>query len=168
MKDGTNKEYESNMKNILFRLKKEGINNVIFGDIFLEDLREYRVKNIKKVNMNAVFPLWKLNTSFIINDFILNGFETITCCINNEYLNDSWIGISIDEAFIKNLPGDVDPCGENGEFHSFCFNGPVFKNKINFKKGEKVYKSPEINTTNTNYKDNINTKGFWYIDLIPG
>lgn len=167
IKEGTNKEYESKMKKILLRLKEEGINNVIFGDIFLEDLREYRVKNIKKVNMNAVFPLWKLNTSFIINDFILNGFETIICCINNEYLNDSWIGMKIDKTFINKLPGDVDPCGENGEFHTFCFSGPVFKNKINFKTGDKVYKPLEINTKDGDLKKNVKTKGFWYIDLIP-
>ena len=168
VREGTNNEYEKQMEAVLLKAKSEGINHVIFGDIFLEDLRVYRENNLAKLKMKAVFPLWKKDTTFLINDFIKQGFKTITCCVNDGYLSEEWVGREIDNSFIKQLPTNVDPCGENGEYHTFCYDGPLFKNKIEFTGGEKVYKALQVKTDDTCATSSpIITKGFWFYDLIP-
>lgn len=164
--EGTNSEYEKQMETILRNVQSEGIQHVIFGDIFLEDLRIYREKNLEKIGMQAVFPIWKSNTQWLINDFIAQGFKTVTCCINDGYLQEEWVGREIDLSFVEQLPGNVDPCGENGEFHTFCYEGAIFKKKIHFSIGEKIYKAIEIKTDNI-CSSSSNTKGFWFCDLIP-
>ena len=165
VKEGSYEEYERNMEKLLLEMKAEGITNVIFGDIFLEDLRKYREDNLAKVGMAAVFPLWKKDTTKLILDFINLGFKTITCCINDLYLGEDMVGAEIDAAFLNVLPENVDPCGENGEFHTFCFDGPIFKSKIRFTKGEKVYKPLEVKGEGV--CSSGETKGFWYCDLAP-
>jgi uncharacterized protein (TIGR00290 family) len=168
VREGTNNEYEKQMEAVLLKAKAEGINQVIFGDIFLEDLRVYRENNLAKIGMKAIFPLWKMDTTFLINDFIKQGFKSITCCINDGYLTEDWVGKKIDKQFIEELPNNVDPCGENGEYHTFCYDGPLFKHKIKFTGGEKVYKALEIKTTDEcTLPSDIVTKGFWFYDLIP-
>ncbi len=162
VKEGTNEEYENLMERILLKVKSEGINHVIFGDIFLDDLRNYREKNLSKVGMKAVFPIWKTDTEVIVRNFIKQNFKTVICCTNDGYLGKEWLGREIDQSFIEQLPGNVDPAGENGEYHTFCYNGPLFKKKVDFKIGENIYKTIEINSSNNN-----STKGFWYCDLIP-
>ncbi|MEJ6978891.1 diphthine--ammonia ligase [Pedobacter sp. P351] len=164
--EGSNQEYEKNMEELLLQMKEEGINHVIFGDIFLEDLRKYREDNLAKVGMKAVFPLWKQDTITLIESFIDLGFKTITCCVNDYYLGEDMVGTEIDKEFVKNLPENVDPCGENGEFHTFCFDGPIFKIPIRFDRGEKLYKPLEING-NAVCSSLSGTKGFWYCDLLP-
>jgi uncharacterized protein (TIGR00290 family) len=166
VKEGTNTEYEKQMERILLQAKTEGIDHVIFGDIFLEDLRVYRENNMAKVGMQCVFPIWKIDTKWMVNDFISKGFKTITCCVNDGYLSEDWVGREIDESFIKYLPSNVDACGENGEFHTFCFDGPLFKNRIDFLIGEKVYKPLEVKMDSV-YNSSVETKGFWFCDLIP-
>ena len=155
--------YEKQMESTLLQAKSEGVTTVIFGDIFLEDLREYRENNLKKVNMKANFPLWKKDTQLLIQEFIDLKFKTITCCINDGFFDESFVGEVIDELFVNRLPKNVDPCGENGEFHTFCFDGPIFNYPINFQKGEKVYKPLD-----EQYVEEAKpTKGFWYCELIP-
>ena len=159
--------YEKQMEEMLLKAKSEGIETVIFGDIFLEDLKLYRENNLAKVGMKAVFPLWKKDTSVLIHDFIKDGFKTITCCVNDAFFNEDWVGKEIDECFIKDLPSTVDPCGENGEYHTFCYEGPIFKKKINFQLGEKIYKPLAIEkdeSCGVDAKENP-TKGFWYCEL---
>jgi len=164
--EGTNSEYERQMETTLLKAKSEGIQHVIFGDIFLEDLRAYREQNMAKIGMQCVFPIWKLDTKWLIHDFIEKEFKTVTCCVNDGYLNENWVGKEIDKTFVEQLPGNVDPCGENGEFHTFCYDGPVFKKKIKFSIGEKVYKELELKIDNI-CTSSSNTKGFWFCDLIP-
>ncbi|HWZ21610.1 MAG TPA: diphthine--ammonia ligase [Cytophagaceae bacterium] len=167
VKEGTNDEYEKQMSEILLKAKSEGIDHVIFGDIFLEDLRIYRENNLAKVDMKAVFPLWKMNTKSLIDDFIDQEFKTVLCCTNDGYLGEEWVGREIDKLFVEQLPDNVDPCGENGEYHTFCYDGTIFKNKINFVLGEKVYKPLEIKITdNSVCTSNTITKGFWFVDLL--
>ena len=163
VKEGTNAEYEKQMENILLKAKADGIEYVIFGDIFLEDLRIYRENNLAKIGMKGIFPLWKMDTTYLINDFLLKKFKTITCCVNDSYLNEDWVGRKINKSFIEQLPVIVDPCGENGEYHTFCYDGPLFKKKILFSVGEKLYKPLEIKTTD----DSVCTSNtvFWFIDL---
>lgn len=165
--EGSNTEYEKKMEEILLHAKSEGIETVIFGDIFLEDLRQYREANLAKVRMKAVFPLWKMDTKELINDFVKKDFGTLICCTNDFYLGEDWVGREINPEFIKQLPANVDPCGENGEYHTFCFKGPVFKHKINVLRGEKTFRPLEIKTNNDFHKDLPPTKGFWFCDLLP-
>jgi uncharacterized protein (TIGR00290 family) len=166
--EGTNEEYEKQMAAILLKAKAEGIEQVIFGDIFLEDLRAYREANLAKMDMKAVFPLWKEPTPLLVRQFIEKQFKTILCCTNDAYLGEEWVGREINAVFLEQLPGDVDPCGENGEYHTFCYDGPLFKQKIEVKAGEKIYRPLELNLS----EDSASltgkvTKGFWFIDLIP-
>lgn len=166
VKEGTNQEYEQQMERTLLKAKSEGVTHVIFGDIFLEDLRLYREENLKKVGLEAVFPLWKQNTLELIHEFIALGFKTITCCVSDQYLNEEWVGKEINEQFVHELPVAVDPCGENGEYHSFCYAGPVFQQTISLFKGEKVYRPLEINSGKDCTLPAPVTKGFWFCDLL--
>lgn len=161
--ESNNEEYEKQMVVALQKAADERIQHIIFGDIFLEDLRQYREERMRQASMKCVFPLWKRDTETLVHSFIENGFKTIVCCTNDAYLNEAWVGRIINTEFIKQLPSSVDPCGENGEFHSYCFDGPIFKNPIQFVVGEKLYKPLEISATDKP----IQTQGFWYIDLIP-
>jgi uncharacterized protein (TIGR00290 family) len=163
--EGTNSEYEQNMEKLLLEYKSKGVTTVIFGDIFLEDLRAYRENNLNKINLRAEFPLWKQNTHQLINEFLTLGFKTITCCINDFYLTKNEVGVEIDQKFIDLLPQNVDPCGENGEYHTFCFDGPIFRKKIKFALGKKIYKPLEIKRSELD--EEISTKGFWFAELIP-
>ncbi len=165
--EADNTEYERQMTGILERVKEEGIFTVAFGDIFLEDLRQYREDKMKAIGMNCLFPLWQKKTDWLVNDFIAKGFKTITCCINDGYLDDSWCGKMIDDRFLRELPPGVDPCGENGEFHTFCYEGPIFKNPLTVGAGEKTYKALVLKTTDhpTPVKD-AGTKGFWFCDIL--
>ena len=165
--EGTNKEYELQMETVLLQARSEGIDNVIFGDIFLEDLRVYRENNLSKVGMKGVFPLWKMDTTTIIEDFIRQQFKTVICCTNDGYLGEEWAGREINNSFIEQLPSNVDPCGENGEFHSFCYDGPLFKNKIEIALGGKVYKALDVNVSSDYaHPSNVKTKGFWYCEVL--
>jgi len=164
--DGTNEEYEKEMETALLEAKAKGANHVIFGDIFLEDLRAYREQNLAKVGMQAVFPLWKRNTAELISDFLREGFKTITCCTNDAWLGQDQVGHLIDLHFIETLPAAVDPCGENGEYHTFCFDGPLFSHPVNFTVGEKVYRPFSTDIIETAAGQPI-TRGFWFCDLLP-
>lgn len=163
--EGTNAEYERKMEEALLGFKAQGISDIIFGDIFLEDLRKYREDNLVKVGMNAVFPLWKQNTTRLLQEFLLLNFKTVICCSNDAYLGEEWVGRVIDEKFIADLPKNVDPCGENGEYHTFCFEGPIFKDPIRISLGEKIYKPLVIKTTDDCNLPASQTKGFWFCEL---
>ncbi len=161
----TMEEYNSLMVNTVSNLKKEGYDNCAFGDIFLEDLRDYREQQLKPYNITCHFPLWKKDTKALLHDFIGLGFKAILVCIKSELLDKSFVGRDIDESFINDLPDNVDPCGENGEFHTFCYDGPIFSRPIEFEIGEKVYRAYK-NPKSDPETPNKNT-GFWFCDLIP-
>jgi uncharacterized protein (TIGR00290 family) len=163
--EGSNAEYEKNMEALLLEYKSKGVTHVIFGDIFLEDLREYREQNLSKVGLATIFPLWKENTSGLIKEFFSLGFRTITCCVNDAFLNEEHVGVELTPGYISNLPFNVDPCGENGEYHTFCFEGPVFRTPIKFELGEKVYKPLELKGADNS--EEKSTKGFWFCEIIP-
>jgi len=150
-------DYEKELLTSLNRFKKENINTAIFGDIFLEDLKNYRTEQLKKIEISAVFPIWKMSTENVIEELIDLGFKAVVTCIDNSVLDKSFVGRIVDKDFIKDLPTNVDVCGENGEFHTFVFDGPIFSKPIKFEIGEKVYKECE---------ENNKTYGFWYCDLV--
>jgi uncharacterized protein (TIGR00290 family) len=165
--EADNNEYERQMNETLLKVKSEGISTVAFGDIFLEDLKQYREDKMRGIGMNCLFPIWQEDTRHLINDFIEKGFKTITCCINDGYLDKDWCGRVIDDSFLSQLPKNVDPCGENGEFHSFCYEAPFFKTKMNIVAGEKTYKELILKTKDhpTPIKE-VGTKGFWFCDIL--
>lgn len=154
--------YEQAMTSVLSDLKSQGATTAAFGDIFLEDLRRYREEKLTQLNLKAIFPIWKIPTIELARSFIAKGFKSIITCIDNTVLDQSFAGRLFDESFLQDLPANVDPCGENGEFHSFVFDGPVFKDApVAFTKGELVLRSY------ANPTDPGQQKGFWYCDLLP-
>ncbi|TSJ47740.1 diphthine--ammonia ligase [Fluviicola chungangensis] len=155
--------YESVMNKAIQELKSEGIQDCIFGDIFLEDLRIYREQKLHEVSISAHFPLWKQDTKELIREFIDLGFKTIVVCVDSSKLDESFAGRVIDHQFLADLPDNVDPCGENGEFHTFVFDGPIFKDPIPFQVGEQVLKT----YTAQNQQGETIEYGFWFQDLIP-
>lgn len=168
----TMEEYEATMQKTLEKLRENGNTHSIFGDIFLEDLRKYREDKLKTMQFEGVFPLWKIPTDVLIADFLKLGFKTIVVCVNEKFLDKSFVGRIIDEDFIKDLPDNVDVCGEKGEFHTFCFDGPIFNKPVEFEIGEIVHKKYEKpkNTTTSNTACDVDfdepTYGFWFCDLI--
>jgi uncharacterized protein (TIGR00290 family) len=165
--DASNTEYEQRMSEILLKVKAEGIGTIAFGDIFLQDLRRYREDQMNSIGMKCMFPIWKKDTKWLANDFIEKGFRTVTCCVNDGILDEKWCGRIIDSTFLAELPPGVDHCGENGEFHSFCYNAPIFTKPINVRIGEKIYRTMHINADDhpaTNI-DPVN-RGFWFSDLL--
>jgi len=155
-------EYETIISKELEEAKSRDINISIFGDIFLEDLREYREKQLARKGFKAVFPLWERDTKELAKEFIDLGFKTIIVSIDSRYLDRSFAGRIFDESFLSDLPDNVDPCGENGEFHSFTFDGPLFKYPVQFEKGDVVYKEYK-SAAKDGPKEDI---GFWYCDLL--
>ncbi len=138
-KGSSNEEYEKRMGEFLIRQKRLGISAVVFGDIFLEDLRKYREENLARIGMKALFPIWKRNdTGSIAREFIGAGFKAVVVCVDSRVLSGSFAGREFDEEFLSELPPNVDPCGENGEFHSFAYAGPIFKESIRFERGRTV------------------------------
>lgn len=163
-KEPSMEQYRDIMNKTMAGVKSKGITHSIFGDIFLEDLRKYREDQLSAIGIKAVFPLWKKDTTTLIHEFLDLGFKTIVTCVNETYLDKSFAGRVIDEKFIKDLPKNVDPCGENGEFHTFTFDGPIFKNPIQFEVGDivkKTYPKPKIDE-NAEEEDYV----FWFCDLI--
>jgi uncharacterized protein (TIGR00290 family) len=151
------KVYEEKMNSHLTQLKAEGITHSIFGDLFLADLKAYREAKLAEIDMQAVFPLWMRDTTEILKEFIALGYKTVVVAAK-EGLED-FCGRVIDETFLADLPVGIDPCGENGEFHTFAFDGPIFKKPVDFTLGEKVFKT---------YPSPVGdgTTGYWYIDLL--
>lgn len=162
--------YNLLMQNTMDTIKQEGITQSIFGDIFLEDLKKYREDRLQSQGFSAHFPLWKENTHALLREFLDLGFKTVIVCIKSELLDKHFAGRVIDESFLDDLPKDVDPCGENGEFHTFVFDGPIFRKPIPFEIGETIYreyKSPKINNADQHACASSDHMGFWFCDLIP-
>jgi len=137
-KASSNEEYESKMKETLTRFKQNGVSSVVFGDVFLEDVRQYRENNLSKLEMKGLFPVWGRDTAELTRSFIALGFQAITTCVDSKVLDKRFLGRMVDKHFLAELPPNVDPGGENGEFHSFVFNGPIFKERIAYTLGEQV------------------------------
>jgi uncharacterized protein (TIGR00290 family) len=158
--------YGTLMKQAVERLQADGFTCAAFGDIFLEDLRKYREDQLGTLGMQTIFPLWKNDTKTLLADFIDLGFKAIVICVNADLLDASFAGRMVDKTFLEDLPENVDPCGENGEFHTFCFDGPIFTSPVLFESGEKVYREYKlaVDSSQGNQKTTI---GYWFCDLVP-
>jgi uncharacterized protein (TIGR00290 family) len=128
--------YEARMEEALRVHYDKGVRTVAFGDIFLEDLRAYREKNLARMGMTALFPIWKRDTRELIRALHSANFRAIAVCIDGKVLDRSFAGRELDQAFFRDLPPHADPCGENGEFHTFVFDGPIFHAPIPVRTGE--------------------------------
>jgi len=130
--------YEAVMKKAMLEYKEENVLTVAFGDIFLQDLREYRQRNLAKVGMKAIFPIWGRDTTEIIQTFIALGFKAYLTCVDSGKLDEAFAGRPMDADLIRDLPAGVDPCGENGEYHSYVYDGPIFRSPVELSVGEVV------------------------------
>jgi len=131
-------EYESIMTKVLTRFREEGITSIVFGDIFLEWVKKYRDGNLEKLGMKGIFPLWGRDTGEIVESFMALGFEAVITCVDTKTLDRRFVGRKFDRQLLAELPPGVNCCGENGEFHSFVFDGPIFQERINYSLGETV------------------------------
>ncbi len=167
-------EYERLMQTILEPLHQKGVRYAVFGDIFLEDLRQYREQQLARAGMEAVFPLWQRPSADLLREYLDLGFQAVVVCVNDKSLDPSFCGRLLDADFLHDLPPGVDACGENGEYHSFVFNAPYFAAPIPFTYGEKVhrtYQPPAANQANGHQSATPTpdpyAAGFWYCDLLP-
>jgi uncharacterized protein (TIGR00290 family) len=133
-----NSIYEARMEEALRVHYAKGVRKVAFGDIYLEDLRVWREKNLARIGMTALFPIWKRDTRELIRHFHASRFRAIAVCVDSKVLDPSFAGRELDKSFFRDLPPHVDPCGENGEFHTFVFDGPIFHHPIAVRTGEVI------------------------------
>src|SRR3989338_251945 len=145
----SNAVYEAAMARLLRRYQARGVSRVIFGDLFLEDIRRYRETNLAKLGMQGLFPLWLKDTRQLAHEFIAAGFKAILVCVDPKQLSPSFCGRDFDEALLAELPAGVDPCSERGEFHTFVWDGPIFRRPVPVAKGEVAERD-----------------GFWFCDLV--
>jgi len=150
-KGADNAEYEEKLRDRLEKYSTHGIRAVVFGDIFLQDLRKYREDHLAQIGMRGLFPIWKRDSVELAHVFINLGFRAITTCVDSKVLPQTFVGREFNDDFLSDLPAGVDPCGENGEFHSFAFDGPIFRNQIGFAPGEIVLRDGR----------------FYFCDLLP-
>ncbi|MBW3559983.1 MAG: adenine nucleotide alpha hydrolase [Proteobacteria bacterium] len=150
-KDASNGAYEAAMGEALDRRRRDGVRLAAFGDLFLEDVRDYREALLARHGMQGVYPVWGRPTREFVRAFIKLGFKAVVTCVDGQVLSPSFAGANIDERFLSALPPLVDPCGENGEFHSFVYDGPNFAEPVRFSIGEIVQRDR-----------------FWFRDLLPG
>ena len=145
-----NEDYEKLIGDKLQTYVDRGVLHVAHGDLFLADLRAYREKNLAKLGLTGVFPIWGYDTRKLVEDFEDFGFKSVLCCVEGDKLDASFVGRHVDRALVRDLPEGVDPCGENGEYHSFVYDGPIFQRAVEIEMG------PVVTRDNRHY-----------IDLIP-
>jgi len=150
-KECTNEMYESRMRAAVEALLSMGVSGMAFGDIFLEEVRRYRERSLSGTGIEPIFPLWKEDTAELAHRFVDLGFKAIVTCLDSEALDKSFVGRELDHRFLSDLPPSVDPCGENGEFHTYVYYGPMFQRRVLFDTGETVFRN----------------KRFYFTDLLP-
>jgi uncharacterized protein (TIGR00290 family) len=146
----SNREYESIMQVVCARAASQGVTAIAFGDLFLADIRAYRERQLKDTGLEPLFPLWQMPTAELARDMILAGLRAKLVCVDPRKLAPDFAGRDFDSQLLADLPAGVDPCGENGEFHSFVYAGPMFAREIPVVAGERVERD-----------------GFWFCDVIP-
>jgi uncharacterized protein (TIGR00290 family) len=132
----TNEIYEEEMTKLLRKAEKENVSFMAFGDLFLEDVRDYRIKKLSTTTIQPVFPIWGIPTKLLAPEIIDSGIKAYITCVDPKKLPKEFVGRAYDKDFLRDLPKSVDPCGENGEFHSFVYDSPYFKAPISVKCGE--------------------------------
>lgn len=146
----TNEIYEERMKEAIKEAKKLQVTHMAFGDLFLEDIRNYRIDKLKDSGIEPLFPLWNYPTKKLANEMIKSGLKAVVTCIDPKVIPESFAGRKFDASFLADLPSHVDPCGENGEFHTFVYDGPMFRRPIAIEVGETTLR-----------------EGFIFTDVLP-
>ena len=146
-----NQDYEQAMSSVMERARAEGVFHIVFGDLFLEDIRAYREKHLAACGMKAVFPLWRKDTRLLAKEMLESGLSAYITCVDPTRLDRAFAGRRFDAELLGELPREVDPCGENGEFHTFACAGPMFRRSLPIDVGEIVERD-----------------GFVFADLLPG
>jgi len=149
-KGASNDEYEAAMGEAFESYRAHGVSEIVFGDLFLEDIRAYRDRLLAQFGMSGLYPVWDRDTTSTIHRFLDLGFKTAVVCVDPKKLDRSFVGRVLDDQFLSDLPDGIDPCGENGEFHTFVFDGPIFERPVAFNFGEVVERD-----------------SFWFADLVP-
>lgn len=148
----SNADYEERMRTVIAEARAEGVTHVAFGDLFLEDVRDYRMRMLAGTGVEPLFPLWcsPSATPRLARKMVQGGIRAVVTCVDPRQLPDCFLGRDFDERFLSELPSTVDPCGERGEFHTFCYAGPMFTKPIEVRAGERVHRD-----------------GFWFMDVVP-
>jgi uncharacterized protein (TIGR00290 family) len=146
----TNLEYEHRMRTVCQRAVSEGITAVAFGDLFLQDIRDYRVRQLQGTGLEPLFPVWQIPTAQLGRDLITAGVKAKITCVDPSKLAKSFAGNEYDLRLLQEMPAAVDPCGENGEFHTFVYDAPVFSRPIEIRMGEVIERD-----------------GFVFADVLP-
>lgn len=149
-KGATNEEYETRLIEAVSAYRKQGIDSIVFGDLFLADIKTYRDQFLARHDFHGIYPVWLRDTTEFIKEFIHLGFKAVLTCVDSKALDQSFAGRTIGHDLLVALPANVDPCGENGEFHTFVYDGPNFAQPVSFSVGERVSRD-----------------GFWFCDLLP-
>ena len=157
--------YKSIMLKFYHQCSLEGVDGIVFGDIFLEDLRDFRMALLAPSKRLAFFPLWKIDSKVLLSDLLDIGFKTTLCAADANFFSADQLGL-VDRQFLDTLPSGVDPCGENGEFHTFVFDGPVFKKSIEVTKGEVVKKTYTYQKKESNGETKKLESSFWFQDYL--
>lgn len=157
--------YENAMDEYYQRLVKRGIKKIVFGDIFLEDLRQYREKMLASHGLHGIFPLWKLDSRKVAEQFIKTGFKAVICAADASHFTRTQVGREYDLNFIDSLHNDVDPCGENGEFHTFVYDGPVFNKPVPFEHQQVEEKEYSYKVNLPNGQSELRASKFWFQEL---
>lgn len=155
-------DYARQMADTLSSFVASGVTHSVFGDIFLEDLRTWRETQLAKVGLSGVFPLWKADSMALLDEFWTAGFQTIVIAVNGAVLDQSFCGRVLDRQFVADLPAGVDPCGENGEFHTFVVDAPYFSSPITVRPGERV----ERTYTFTDADGAVQTSTYYFCELL--
>jgi uncharacterized protein (TIGR00290 family) len=134
----SNDQYETRMREVCARAVAEGVEAIAFGDLFLADIRAYRERQLAGSGLDPMFPVWQLPTAELARDMIAAGLRAKITCVDPKRLSPDFAGREFDAKFLADLPREVDPCGENGEFHSFVYDGPMFRHRIHVQTGEIV------------------------------
>ena len=158
--------YETCVQEFYQKCFSEGIEGVVFGDIFLEDLRQYRMNLLKPSKLFAQFPLWGIDSRMIVNDFIDAGFKSAICSADATLFSEEQLGRTIDRYFLTSLATGIDPCGENGEFHTFVYDAPIFQTSIPLRKGDVIRKTYSYRKKNEDGAIVELESPFWFQDLL--
>jgi len=144
-KDCSNQIYEARMREALEHFKTRGISKVAFGDLFLQEVKQYRDEHLAQAGMTGLYPIWMRDTAELVRTFIGLGFRAILSCVDTQQIDAAFSGREIDQTLLRDLPDSADPCGENGEYHSFVYAGPIFKRLIPCRPGERVLRTARFN-----------------------
>ena len=161
-----NDAYKRCMTKFYGQCGKDGIEGVVFGDIFLEDLMEFRKELLKPHGLFGVFPLWGLDSKTLLADFILAGFKTTICSANADLFSEHQLGKILDRQFLDSLSPAIDACGENGEYHTFVCDGPLFKKPIPVTRGEVIKKTYSYGKKNPDGETEVHQSNFWFQHLF--